>query len=91
MQAPSGHMTALVAKAVLEDGALAGEWVLDPGKSSIRLKSRVMCGLVPVNGVSGGQRDWHRFCGRRGQRRRHGGRGVHRHQEVPARHAPALG
>jgi polyisoprenoid-binding protein YceI len=42
-------MTAL--PGLLKDGALAGEWVLDPRKSSIRLKSRSMWGLVPVNGV----------------------------------------
>ena len=32
-------------------GALAGEWVLDPRKSSIRLKSSSMWSLTPVNGV----------------------------------------
>ena len=51
MQAPSGQMTALPLQARLKDGALAGEWVLDPRKSSIRLKNRSMGGLVPVNGV----------------------------------------
>ncbi len=50
MQAPSGHMTAPALRALLKDGALAGEWVLDPRRSSIRLKSKVM-GLAPVNGV----------------------------------------
>jgi polyisoprenoid-binding protein YceI len=50
MQAPSGQTTAPALQALLTDGALAGEWVLDPRKSSIRLKSRVL-GLVPVNGV----------------------------------------
>jgi len=33
-------MTAPSVQALLKDGALAGEWVLDPRKSSIRLKSR---------------------------------------------------
>ncbi len=51
MQAPSGQMTAPALQALLEDGALAGEWVLDPRTSSIRLKSRSMWGLAPVNGV----------------------------------------
>jgi polyisoprenoid-binding protein YceI len=51
MQAPSGQMTASALQALLKGGNLAGEWVLDPGKSSIRLKSRSMWGLVPVNGV----------------------------------------
>ena len=50
MQAPSGHMTAPALRALLKDGALAGEWVLDPRRSSIRLKSKVMV-LAPVNGV----------------------------------------
>ena len=50
MQAPSGPMTAPV-QALLTDGALAGEWALDPGKSSIRLKNRSTWGLIRVNGV----------------------------------------
>jgi polyisoprenoid-binding protein YceI len=51
MQAPSGQITAPALQAVLKDGALAGEWVLDPRTSSIWLKSRSMWGLAPVNGV----------------------------------------
>src|SRR5215510_12178431 len=51
MQAPSGQMTAPALQALLKDGALAGEWVLDPRKSSIRLQSRNIWGLIPVNGV----------------------------------------
>ena len=51
MQAPSGHMTAPVVQALLTDRTLAGEWALDPRTSSIRLKSRAMWGLAPVNGV----------------------------------------
>ena len=50
MYAPSGHLTAPPLQARLKDGVLAGEWVLDPHKSSIRLKSKSM-GLIPVNGV----------------------------------------
>ena len=50
MQASSGQTTAPAVRDLLADGALAGDWVLDPGRSSIRLKTRVM-GLVPVNGV----------------------------------------
>jgi polyisoprenoid-binding protein YceI len=49
MQAPTGQSTAPAVQALLEDGALAGEWVLDLSKSSIRLKSKSM-GLLPVNG-----------------------------------------
>ena len=51
MQAPSGQMTAPPLQARLKDGVLAGEWVLDPRQSSIRLKSRHIWGLAPVNGV----------------------------------------
>ena len=50
MQALSGQSVAPEVRALLADGALAGEWVLDPRESSIRLKSRSM-GLIPVNGV----------------------------------------
>jgi hypothetical protein len=52
MQAPSGHITAQPVQALLMDGALAGEWVLDPHGSSIRLKSRSMWGLASVNASS---------------------------------------
>jgi polyisoprenoid-binding protein YceI len=45
-------MQAPVTQALLKDGALAGEWALDPGTSSIRLTSKVY-GLIPVNGVFG--------------------------------------
>jgi polyisoprenoid-binding protein YceI len=51
MQAPSGQMTATALQALLRDGALAGEWVLDPRKSSIRLQSKSIAGLVRVNGI----------------------------------------
>ncbi len=51
--APSGQMTAPALQALLKDGALTGEWVLDPRRSSIGLKSRSMWGLAPVNGVFG--------------------------------------
>jgi polyisoprenoid-binding protein YceI len=51
MQAPSGQMTAPALQALLKDGALAGEWVLDPRKSSVRLQSKSVAGLVRVNGV----------------------------------------
>jgi polyisoprenoid-binding protein YceI len=51
MQAPSGQLTAPALQALLKDGALAGEWALVPGQSSIRLKNRSMAGLVRVNGV----------------------------------------
>jgi polyisoprenoid-binding protein YceI len=43
-------MTTPALQALLANGALTGEWVLDPGKSSVRLKSRSM-GLFAVSGV----------------------------------------
>jgi polyisoprenoid-binding protein YceI len=46
-------VTAPVVQALLKDWNLAGEWVLDPRKSSIRLKSRSVWGLAPVNGAFG--------------------------------------
>jgi polyisoprenoid-binding protein YceI len=51
MQAPSGHLTAPSLQALLTDGTLRGEWVLDPHQSSIRLKSAAMGGLARVTGV----------------------------------------
>jgi polyisoprenoid-binding protein YceI len=51
MQAPSGQLTPPPLQALLDAGALAGDWVLDPPKSSIRLKSRSMWGLARVDGV----------------------------------------
>jgi polyisoprenoid-binding protein YceI len=51
MQAPSGQMTAPAVQDLLKDGDLAGEWVLDPRRSSIRLKNSIMGGLVRTNGV----------------------------------------
>ena len=44
-------MTALAPQALLTDGALAGTWVLDPRRSSIRLQNRSMRGLIRVHGV----------------------------------------
>jgi polyisoprenoid-binding protein YceI len=51
MHTLSEQITASALMALLKDGALAGEWVLDPHSSSIRLTSRVMGGLIRVNGV----------------------------------------
>jgi polyisoprenoid-binding protein YceI len=50
MQAPSGQMATPALQALLKDGTLAGQWVLDQGNSSIRLRTKVM-GLIRVNGV----------------------------------------
>ena len=49
MQAPSGQLTAPSLRALLQDGALAGDWVLDRRASSIRFKSKAF-GL-PVTGA----------------------------------------
>jgi len=51
MQAPSGPMTAPPLQALLADGTLAGEWVLDPRASSIQLSNRSLAGLARVKGV----------------------------------------
>ena len=51
MQAPSGHTTTPPVHTLLADGALAGQWVLDPGQSRVQLKSGVLGGLIRVNGV----------------------------------------
>lgn len=48
MNGPSMTVPALVD--LVKGGTLAGEWVLDPTTSSVRLKSKVF-GLLPVNGV----------------------------------------
>jgi len=53
MREPSGQAAAPALQALLTGGALAGDWVLDPRRSSIRLKSRAMWGLAPVTGVFG--------------------------------------
>lgn len=51
MQVPAGQMTAPSLQSLSKDGALAGEWVLDPRRSGIRLKNPSLGGLVPVTGV----------------------------------------
>lgn len=51
MQAPPGQLTGPALRALLTDGTLAGDWILDQRRSSVRLKSRSVWGLAPVNGV----------------------------------------
>jgi polyisoprenoid-binding protein YceI len=51
MQAPSGTMTATALQALLADGTLAGEWALDPRKSSVQMTNKSMAGLVRVKGI----------------------------------------
>jgi polyisoprenoid-binding protein YceI len=48
MTAPSRESTL---NARLADGSLAGNWTLDPARSTATLKSRSMWGLVPVKGA----------------------------------------
>jgi polyisoprenoid-binding protein YceI len=50
MHQPSGQSTVPALPALLQDRVLAGEWVLDPGASSVRFKSGIF-GLIPVRGV----------------------------------------
>jgi polyisoprenoid-binding protein YceI len=47
---PTPSTTAPALQDLLKSGTLAGEWVLDPSTSSVRLKSKSM-GLISVNGV----------------------------------------
>ena len=49
---PSSQLTSSAARA-LRDGKAAGSWVLDGSRTEIRLKSKSIWGLVPVNGVFG--------------------------------------
>jgi polyisoprenoid-binding protein YceI len=48
--APSAQMTAPALQELLQNQALAGEWVLGSSRSTVQLKSRSMWGLVPVKG-----------------------------------------
>jgi polyisoprenoid-binding protein YceI len=49
MPTPAQTATALQQK--LADGSLAGNWTLDPARSTATLRSKSMWGLVPVKGV----------------------------------------
>jgi polyisoprenoid-binding protein YceI len=49
--ATSGQMTTSDVQALLQDGALAGDWTLDASKTTIGLRSKSMWGLAPVKGV----------------------------------------
>jgi polyisoprenoid-binding protein YceI len=50
MPAPSGQITGPALWALLADGTLAGEWALDPTRSSVRLRSKSL-GVIRVSGV----------------------------------------
>lgn len=49
--ASSERITGPALQELLEDAALAGEWVLDPSRSTVSLESRSIAGLVRVHGV----------------------------------------
>jgi polyisoprenoid-binding protein YceI len=49
----SGQTARPALQSLLEDRALTGDWVLDPQRSTIRLKNKVLGGLLSVNGVFG--------------------------------------
>jgi polyisoprenoid-binding protein YceI len=46
-------MTASDLLALVQDGALAGSWSLDPAKSQVLLETRHTWGLLPLHGVFG--------------------------------------
>jgi polyisoprenoid-binding protein YceI len=48
---PQGQPATPVLQALIEDGALAGAWTLDPARSEVRLESKHTWGLRPVHGV----------------------------------------
>ena len=50
---PSGQPTAPALQALLAGAALAGDWTLDGGESTIGLRSKSIWGLAPVKGVFG--------------------------------------
>lgn len=51
MQQQSGQLTVPALQARLQDGSLAGGWVLDPGRSTVRFKNRSLGGLLTVKGA----------------------------------------
>jgi polyisoprenoid-binding protein YceI len=48
--APPEQITAPAPQELLKDAALAGAWILDPSRSTVSLKSKIL-GLAPVNGL----------------------------------------
>jgi len=51
--APSGQVDAPALQALLQDAALTGNWTLDGSRSTVRLQSKSMWGMVTVKGVFG--------------------------------------
>jgi polyisoprenoid-binding protein YceI len=50
MRPTSERTTDTALETLLQAGTLAGEWLLDPRSSSVKLKNKSMWGLVPVHG-----------------------------------------
>jgi polyisoprenoid-binding protein YceI len=48
--APPEQITVPAPQELLTDAALAGAWILDPSRSTVSLKSKIL-GLAPVNGL----------------------------------------
>jgi polyisoprenoid-binding protein YceI len=51
--APSEQLTSPALQALLQEGRLAGSWILDSGQSTVLLKTRHTWGLLPLEGVFG--------------------------------------
>jgi polyisoprenoid-binding protein YceI len=51
--APSGNTTASALHTMLSQATLAGDWTLDPARSTIALRSKSVWGMVSVNGTFG--------------------------------------
>jgi polyisoprenoid-binding protein YceI len=49
--APPDLTTTPALQDLLSDGTLTGDWLLDPSRSTVSLKSKSMGGLAPVHGV----------------------------------------
>jgi polyisoprenoid-binding protein YceI len=49
--APSGNLTASALQSMLDEAKLAGDWTLDPSRSTVALRSKSVWGLVAVKGV----------------------------------------
>lgn len=47
---PQGQLTGSELQALIQDGTLAGSWILDPARSEVRLQSRHTWGLLPLHG-----------------------------------------
>jgi polyisoprenoid-binding protein YceI len=48
---PQGQLTASALQALIQDGTLAGSWILDPARSQVLLETRHTWSLLPLHGV----------------------------------------